>query len=122
MVLLGLSLLLTACGNTESNIHEAGSAGERATPSNSPPTLAEAVALCGVDSIQSELRGETENDLHIKYNGYLARVGHKYQSRSTMPVHIVLLGEEGARLYAEGEILDAAAHMFAAVECAPSDR
>ena len=115
-----VALLAQACGGDS-----AGSDGVATTAgpdtaagaSASAVSLEEAVSRCGVDEIRSGLEGQTDEELVGAYNGFLIQVHHRHESFDAMPAHVVMLGEEGARLFQNGDTLGAAAHMDAAVNC-----
>ena len=92
--------------------------GERARGSASAISLEEAAARCGLDEDRSGLADQTEEELVATYSGFLIRIAIKHERRDLMPAHVVVLGEERARLFANGDTLGAGAHIDAAINCA----
>ena len=115
-----VALLAQACGGDNAGsgaVATTAGTGTTAGASASAISLEEVVSHCGVDEIRSGLEDQTEEELVATYNSLLIQISHRHESREAMPAHVVVLGEEGARLFHDGDALGGAAHMDAAVNC-----
>ena len=110
------ALLAQACGGDNAGSGEVATTAGAGAPA-SAISLEEVVSHCGVDEISSGLEDRTEEELVATYNSLLIQISHRHESREAMPAHVVVLGEEGARLFHDGDPLGGAAHMDAAVNC-----